>query len=294
MSVMELRQLEYFVAVAEERSFTRAAPLVHVGQSAVSVAIRSLERELGSKLFDRTTHQVSVTAAGIALLDEARRTIAAAQAARDAVAAVDGVVRGTLRIGIMQSLAAIDIASHLARFHSEHPGVDIYLRPALGGSAALAEEVRQGGIDIGFISLTDSAPAISATVLASEPFLLVGPPGSLPNRRTPIPLDALAETDFVDFPIGWGTRSAVDKAFASAGVRRTVNIEVADLPTFAELVKAGLGLGLLPRSLIPPGRDFASRAVVPAPTWDVMMVRSSERRSSAAASAFAKLVLAGD
>jgi DNA-binding transcriptional LysR family regulator len=292
MTGVELRQLEYFVAVAEEASFTRAASRVHVGQSAVSVAIRSLERELGARLFDRTTHQVGLTDSGDALLDDARRTLAAADAALDAVAAVKGVVRGTLRVGAMQSLTVVDVASLLARFRHDHPKVAINLRPALGGSVALADEVRQGGLDIGFVSLPDhTPPGLTATVLATESLVLVGAPGSLPASRAAVPLGDLQHATFVDFPTGWGTRTAADEAFAAAGLHREVSIEVADVTTFTALVRAGLGLGLLPRSLVPRDRQLTAKRVLPAPSWEVMMVRSSQRPPTAAADAFARLVL---
>src|SRR5579859_2695158 len=105
---MELRQLEHFVAVAEERSFTRAAARLHLVQSTLSVSIKSLERELGGRLFDRTTHRVTLTDAGQALLAEARNALAAVDAARDAVAAAHGGLRGTVRVGIMRSLTLVD------------------------------------------------------------------------------------------------------------------------------------------------------------------------------------------
>src|SRR3954447_5122037 len=100
---MELRQLATFVAVAEERSFTRAADRLHVVQSAVSAGLRKLEKELGASLFDRSTHSVTLTDAGLALLPEARATLAAAAAARDAVDEVRGGLRGTVALGTMQA-----------------------------------------------------------------------------------------------------------------------------------------------------------------------------------------------
>jgi DNA-binding transcriptional LysR family regulator len=292
MNGMELRQLEYFVAVVEEGSFTRAAAREHVGQSAVSVAIRALERELGARLFDRTTHHVALTDSGAALLGDARRTVSAASAALDAVAAVQGVVRGTLRIGIMQSLTVVDVASPLARFHLEHPRVDIQLRPALGGSAALADEVRQGRLDVGFVSLPDhTAPGLSISVLATEPVVLVGATATLPTGPSPVALRDLEHATFIDFPTGWGTRSAVDQAFTAAGLHREVTIEVGDVTTFTALVRAGLGLGLLPRSLIPSDLHLTTKPVLPAPSWDVMMIRSVQHPPTAAAAAFARLFL---
>src|SRR4051812_50109542 len=98
---MELRHLATFAAVAEEGSFTRAAGRLHVVQSAVSSGVRALERELGVTLFDRTTHRVQLSEAGRALLPEARRTLAAAAAARDAVDQLRGGLRGPGRVGVM-------------------------------------------------------------------------------------------------------------------------------------------------------------------------------------------------
>jgi DNA-binding transcriptional LysR family regulator len=288
---MELRHLEHFVAVAEERSFTRASRRVHLVQSALSVSIRALERELGTRLFDRTTHQVELTDTGLAFLPEARRTLAAAERARDAVAAVKGVIRGTLRIGLMQSLTVVDVASLLARFHLLHPGVEIRPRPALGGSAALADEVRRGQLDVAFLSLPgDPLPGLSATLLATEPLLLACAPGQLPDAPMELELVALDGATFVDFPLGWGSRTAVDLAFAAAGIERTVPVEVADVTTFVELVRAGLGLGFLPRSLLEgrkPGLEI--RSIIPSPSWDVVMAIPTGHEPTAATRAFLEI-----
>ncbi len=121
MDGMELRQLEHFVAVAEDQSFTRAARRLGYVQSALSVSVQALERELAVRLLDRTTHRVSLTGAGAALLPAARATLAGAHALRDEAAALNGVVRGTLRIGIMQGFSAVDVPAALGRFHREHP-----------------------------------------------------------------------------------------------------------------------------------------------------------------------------
>src|SRR4051812_49822701 len=128
---MELRHLATFTAVAEEGSFTRAAARLHIVQSAVSAGVRALERELGAALFDRTTHRVQLTDAGSALLPEARATLAAARAAREAVDAVRGGLRGTVTLGIMQAGAsgAIDIAAPLAALPPHHPHVELHAPP---------------------------------------------------------------------------------------------------------------------------------------------------------------------
>ncbi len=127
---MELRHLEYFVAVAQELSFTRASRRLHVVQSGVSSAIQSLERELGVPLFDRNRHRVSLTDAGQALLPEARATLAAAQAAREAVSEARGGLRGTVTVGTTLAVGPLDLPELLGRFHATHPGVTVRLRLA--------------------------------------------------------------------------------------------------------------------------------------------------------------------
>src|ERR1700760_333234 len=120
---VKLHQLEYFVAVAEELSFTRGARRAHVVQSAVSAAITRLERELNAPLLERTRRRVSLTDAGSALLPEARATLAAAQSARDVVAAVRGGLRGSVTLGMMLSTGPVDLAAVLGGFHAAHPDV---------------------------------------------------------------------------------------------------------------------------------------------------------------------------
>src|ERR1017187_895956 len=113
---MELRHLEVFVAVAEELSFTRASNRLHLVQSGVSSAVKALERDLGANLFDRDRHRVMLTDAGQVLLPEARATLAAAQAARDAVSEAQGGLRGTVTVGTMLSTGPLDLAGLLGRF----------------------------------------------------------------------------------------------------------------------------------------------------------------------------------
>src|SRR5262249_4703102 len=132
---MELRQLRHFVAVAEEKNFSKAARRVNIVQSGLSSSIRSLEQELGLPLLLRTTRRVELTEAGRVFLAEVRRVQAAVQGARDALESVRGMVRGTVHIGTMQKLAPLfDLPGALARFRTEHPEVEIRLRQASSGS----------------------------------------------------------------------------------------------------------------------------------------------------------------
>jgi DNA-binding transcriptional LysR family regulator len=289
---MELRQLEHFVAVAEERSFTRAAARLHLVQSTLSVSIRYLERELGGRLFDRTTHHVTLTDAGQALLCEARNALAAVDAARDAVAAAHGGLRGTVRIGIMRSLTLIDAATLLTRFHRKRPQVRIIPSAAEHGSAEMAARVAEGSLDLAFAALPgDYPPGVVAHLLASEPLLLACADDHPLATRDVIPLAELDGAPFVDFPVGWGTRASVDRLFQACGLRREIAVEVTDIPTAVDLVRAGFGTAFLSRSLTVGSRPVTLRPVHPEPLFEVSLVTPAERRLSAAAQAFIDLAL---
>ena len=155
---MELRHLEYFVAVAEELSFTKASRRMHVVQSGVSSAIQSLERELAAPLFERDRHRVALTDAGRALLPEARATLGAAQAAKDAVGQARGRLRGTVTVGTMLSTGTVDLPAILGRFHGMHPDVSVRLRISATGSSGLIREVQAGALDLAVASLPGPPP----------------------------------------------------------------------------------------------------------------------------------------
>jgi DNA-binding transcriptional LysR family regulator len=244
---VELRQLEHFVAVAQERHFTRAAKRLHIAQSGLSASIRSLERELGAALFLRSTRQVQLTPAGQALMVEALRALAASTAAKDAVAAVQGLLRGSLSIGSLQCLHAVHVPTLLAGFLAEHPGLEIQLRQ--GGSGELIELVRGGTLDMAFVSRPTRRPDdVNIVALDSEPLVLAC---ALDHRLASLDRAKLADlTDeqFVDFPPDWGTRDLADRVLGSAGIERHVALEVADVHSLLDLVAFGLGVALVPSS----------------------------------------------
>jgi DNA-binding transcriptional LysR family regulator len=288
---VELRHLEHFLAVAEEQSFTRAAARIHLVQSALSVSVRSLEHELGTRLFDRTTHSVQLTEEGRALVIEARRALAAVDAARDAVAAVQGGVRGTVRIGIMHSLAMIDLAALLTRYHREHPEVRLVPRPAEGGSAELTRDVADGKLDLAFAGLPAGYPkGLDVRILAAEQMLLACPPDHPLARRRRVALSELDGERFVDYPPGWGIRASVDRLFADAGLHREIAVEVGDIPTVSELVRAGFGFAFVSPSTVPDPRRLVLRPVRPHPEFTVSLVTSTTRPPSAAARALIDLI----
>ncbi|WP_039938353.1 LysR family transcriptional regulator [Streptomyces himastatinicus] len=291
---MELRQLECFVAVAEESSFTRAAARLHVVQSAVSATIAALERELDARLLERTSRRVELSDAGRVLLPKARAALDAAQDARDAVDDVNGGVRGTLRIGTMSSLGLIDLPSLLGRFHREHPPVSVRLATAAscGGSPGLVEALTEGRLDLAFVSMPGPPPVGAQWKdVTTTPLDLVVPAGHRLADRSRVALGELAGEAFVDFPAGYGNRAVTDRAFTAAGLTRHVTIEITAIGDGADFVRHGLGVALLPRGSAEPGDDLVSLPVTGADLdWPISLATSSDRTPSAAARAFQRLV----
>jgi DNA-binding transcriptional LysR family regulator len=246
---MELRHLQHFVAVAEDQHFTRAAERLMVSQSGLSASIRALERELQTPLFVRTTRRVTLTEAGRALLTEAERILAQVRTAYEAVAAVQGVLRGTLALGTEQCIAGVDAARLLAAFRRQHPDVEIRLRQA--GSGALAEEVAAGRLDLAFAVRTAQADAgdqLRSVPLADEPMtVLCHASHRLADAGATVTPEDLGGEVFVDFHPDWGPRRITDAAFTAAGVRRTVALEVNDVHTLLDLVDESLGIAVVPR-----------------------------------------------
>ncbi|HET9172312.1 MAG TPA: LysR family transcriptional regulator [Actinospica sp.] len=244
---MELRQLEHFVAVAQECHFTRAAQRLHIAQSGLSASIRGLEKELGATLFLRSTRQVQLTVAGQALLVEALRALSASAAAKEAVAAVQGLLRGSLSIGSLQCLHAVNIPALLTTFLGDHPALEVRLRQA--GSEELIEQVRTGRLDIAFVARpTRDVENVLISALDNEDLVLACSPDHAAAAKKAAKLQDLMDEQFVDFPPTWGTRDLADRVLSAAGVERRVALEVTDVHSLLDLVACGLGVALVPTS----------------------------------------------
>src|SRR3954451_14990220 len=168
---MELRQLEYFVTVAEEANFTRAAARLHVAQPGVSAQIRRLERELGEELLDRSGRTVRLTEVGAAVLPYARAALSAVDGARRAVDELSGLVRGDVAVGMIPACGWVDVPDLLARFHAEHPGVRISLVEST--SAELVDGLQNGRLDLAFLALgAETPPGVAMCAVGTEPAAL--------------------------------------------------------------------------------------------------------------------------
>jgi DNA-binding transcriptional LysR family regulator len=286
---MDLRQMEYLLAVAEERHFTRAAELAGISQSGLSAAIRSLEDELGTPLFDRTTRRVELTDAGLALVPYARQMLDQATQARDAVVKASREVTGSLRIGAEQCLGIVDIAALLERFHRRHPHVEIRFTQA--GSQELVAMTRSGDIDVAFVATTKHLGALPHRTLGHEPLVLVTPadhPLALgTGTGTVVAWRSLENEDFVDFAESWGVRALNEEMFAAQGLHRHVHWTVNDVHTLLDVVCRRLGIAIVPRHVAAKPQAAQLRALqLPEHTglmWTVSVVSSSRDRAGAPA-----------
>jgi DNA-binding transcriptional LysR family regulator len=267
---MELRQLEAFVAVAEERNFTRAAARLLVAQSGLSATIRGLERELKAPLFSRTTRRVELTAAGAALLDQAQRTLASARAAVQVVAAVQGVRRGTLTLGIVQASSMFDLPGLLARYRRAYPGIELRLQQA--SSAELSRLLGERSVDVIFRAGSgEPLPGLVSIPLARSPLVVACNADHSLADETAVELRALSGIALVGYPIGWGTRDLSDRAFHAIGVEPHYAFEVSDIPTLLNLVEAGLGAALVPDAIAAARGNQLRRIAIKGPRWDYVI-----------------------
>ncbi|NJP48189.1 LysR family transcriptional regulator [Actinacidiphila epipremni] len=247
---MDLRQLEYFVAVAEERNFTRAAERVHISQSGVSAQIRQLERELGAELFDRSGRVARLTVAGKAALEHARAALAAAAAVGQAVGEVTDVIRGRLAVGMVVGCTVTPLFEALAAFRHAHPGVELALTE--NGSDRLAADVRDGVLDLALLGAAGEPPqGLRSHVVVREPLVAVVPPGHSLAGHPGATLREVTAYPLVCMPRGTGLRGVLDQACAAAGITAPIALEAGAPDAIADLAARGLGVGLLSESMAP-------------------------------------------
>ncbi|TLF76721.1 LysR family transcriptional regulator [Nocardia cyriacigeorgica] len=279
---MELQQMRYVLAVAETNSFTRAAERCLVVQSALSHQIARLERELGARLFDRTSRRVRLTPAGEAFLPAARQCLDAAERAAAEVAAAVGEIRGRLAVGLIPSVAAVDVPAALREFRRRYPHVRINLR--VGASEGLAERVEQGALDVAFLGLPPATRprGVTAHELARDRLVAVVSPEHPLAGTASVDLRRLSSEVFVDLPPGTAGRAQSDVAFAAAGLDRDVAFEVTSAEYIARLVSQDLCIAMLPALWVPQLTSVVTVEVTDAPTRVEYVIWSRTTRTPAA------------
>ncbi|MEU6742380.1 LysR family transcriptional regulator [Streptosporangium sandarakinum] len=249
---MQLQQLAYFVAVAEARHFTHAAERMRVAQPSLSKQIKALEADLGAPLFSRARGNVTLTAAGEALLPLARRMLADADTARREVAELAGLRRGRVRLGATPSLCAGLMADALARFHRDYPGIELLVEE--GGSRDLVRALARGQLDLALIimPLQSDDPALATEEVLRENLVVVSPTDS-PVRRPYLRMEELRGRPMVMFRRGYDLREATLSACRQAGFEPRLSVEGGEMDAVLRFVEAGLGIALVP-SMVLDGR----------------------------------------
>jgi DNA-binding transcriptional LysR family regulator len=285
---MELRQLRYLAAVARHGSFTLAAQELHVAQPAVSQQIRRLERELGVELLSRTTRRVLVTEAGELALARATRILADADALRAEIDELHGLLRGTVALGVIPAVGALDPAALLARFRRQHPAVDIRLiETTLDATLDLLHADRLD-LCFAFCPPDRAGEDVAGEKLFEDELALMVAPGHPLARRRRVALDSLEDEPLIAPITGASLRLALEEALEAVGASARVSYESNEAATIRALTAQGLGVSVLPRSFADsPGPELVPIAIVPKlPRIPVSVLYRQGRRRPPAVEAF--------
>ena len=288
---MDLRQLRYLVAVADEGGFTRAAESVHIAQPAVSQQIRRLEQELGLALVERTTRRVTLTEAGELLVGRARRMLAELEAAESELQALRGVYTGHVTIGAMHTMGPVDLSLALALFRERHPAVRFTVREQ--SSEEMAEMLRVDELELAFLSVTEriESRGLGLYQLVSEELVVLLPRSHRLAKRAQVRMAQLADEPFISFRAGARLRELLVTAGHEAHFEPQVALESNESQRVRRLVSRGLGVAILPRSDAEgPGAEVAvAKLVEPSLTRDITLAWRAGRRHAPAAAEFLEL-----
>ena len=257
---MELRQLEYLVAVAEEANFTRAAQRVHISQSGVSAQIRQLEHDLGATLIDRSGRTATLTQAGEVAVKGAREILAASAALRQSVEEVTGLLSGRLTVGMVTACTITALFDALATFHRAHPRVAITLLE--GDSATLVQRVHAGALDIALIGAAGPPPGLEAHPIVSERLAAAAAKDHPLSGRTGLTLNDLTGLPLICMPAGTGIRTVLEDSCLSQGLKLEIAMEASAAGTVTDLAARGLGVAVVSETIAAAHSDRLWSAVV--------------------------------
>jgi len=252
---VEIHQLQYAVEVAKQRSFTRAADEICVSQSTLSHQIGKLEDELGLKLFERRARSVHPTEAGEDFVRHAKTVLATLEIAAQNMQAYQGLLKGTLRIGVIASLARIDYAGMLTKFYQQHPGLMFEIVQT--GTYVLLDKLTHGELDMAFLVLPSATEyeEIDFYPLAEDEYVLAVPYGHVFARKKVIDLAEAAGENFIFHPSSDRMYHTCIQACQAAGFKPNIVCQSNHSPTSVSLISAGMGIGFFPWEKIKNRQD---------------------------------------
>src|SRR5918998_261438 len=245
---MDLRQLRYFVAVAEESHFGRAAQRLHMSQPPLSMQIKGLEAELGVELLNRSTRRVALTDAGRTFLERARAILAAVEEAREAARGAEHGAQGRLHVGFVSTATLSLLPPSIRLFRERFGGVELELKELT--SAQQVDALYEGEITVGLVRLPMRAPGIRFEPVSQEQLVVAVPSGHVLEKLDRVPLEAV-----VDLPLIFFTRQLIPgfhaqivELFQRVGAFPKVAQHAVHLQTIVGLVASGVGIAILPGS----------------------------------------------
>ena len=288
---MDLRQLRYLVALADERNFTRAAAREHVAQPALSQQIRRLEDEVGLRLVERTTRHVTITDAGDMLVQRARRILGELDAAGAEILALKGMQTGHVRVGTMHTMGPVDVSLVLAIFHERYRGIELTVREQ--SSEELADMLRGDELDLAFLSVTEriESHGLGLHQLVLEELVVLLPTEHRLAHRRSLRIGELEDEEFISFRVGARLRELLFVAARRAGFEPNVKLESNESARIRRLVSRGMGVAILPRSdAEAPGAEVAVADLSEPPlARDITLAWREGRRHPPAVAEFLEL-----
>ena len=287
---MELHQLRYFIAVAEERHFTKAARGLRVAQPSVSRAIRVLEEELGTPLFHRMKGNVALTPAGEIFLPWARRVLLDVDGATEEVRELADLGRGRLAVGATPSLSITLLPPALAKFHAAFPGIDLVVRE--GGSGDLVAELEQGALDVALVimPLRHADKALETAPLLREELVVAVPHDHPLASRKTMTIAELKGVPLVMFRDGYDLRAATIAACRRAGFEPVFALEGGEMDGVLRFAAAGLGVAVVPSLVIDPAGPLRAVRLAEPLTRTIGFANRRDRRLSRASREFVDTV----
>jgi DNA-binding transcriptional LysR family regulator len=289
---LDLAQLEIFLCIAEEKSFSRAAEKMLRTQPALSIAIKRLEEELGEPLFDRSSKSGTLTEAGRILLSYAQRMINMRDEAKDAISELRGMFRGRLTIGANESTSLYLLPKLLLEYRRRHPQIKIEVFRNI--SEKIPAEVLERNLDFGFLSYDPMHPSLQSLEVHRDELVLVVPPKHHLAGRKQVTVKDLGDEQFVAHNVKTPARTRIFDFFAHHRTPLNISIELATLETIKDFVKLEVGLAILPRLAVEEEINSGELIEVPIKGMKIekvlRLVYRREQTLSHAAKSFLELV----